>query len=88
MNTHTHFHELQLQLYFSIYILRVIDYCAFRSQNNSDSLLSDFTRRFDYLNAELLKNLSTVNLVQVIHSLSSFFREYNEMGLSKKQGRG
>ena len=35
-----HFHELQLQLYLSIYILRVIDYCAFRSQNNSDSLLT------------------------------------------------
>ena len=27
-----HFHELQLQLYLSIYILRVIGYCAFRSQ--------------------------------------------------------
>ena len=34
----TQFHELQLQLYFGIYILRVINYCAFRSQNNSDHM--------------------------------------------------
>ena len=36
MNTH-HFHDLQLQLSLK---LRVINYCAFRSQNNSESLLT------------------------------------------------
>ena len=36
----------------------------------------------EYLNADLVKNLLTVNLIQVIHSLSNFFRENNEMGLN------
>ena len=80
MNIH-HFHYLQLQLSFSNSLQRVIDYCAFRSQNNSDSLLI-LNQRSDYLNAELVKNLSTVNLIQVIHSKSTFFREHNEMGLN------
>ena len=38
--------------------------------------------RSDYLNAELLKNLSAVNLIQVIHYKRTFFREHNEMGLN------
>ena len=37
MNIH-HFHDLQLQLSFSNSSLRVINYCAFQSQNNSDSV--------------------------------------------------
>ena len=32
-----------------------------------------------------VKNLSTVNLIQVIHSKRIFFREHNEMGFNFKQ---
>ena len=45
-----HFLDLQLQLSFSTSIVRVINYCGFRSQNNSDSLLTNI-KRSDYLNA-------------------------------------
>ena len=58
-----HFYDLQLQLSFSNYLLRVINYCAFRSQNDSNSLLI-LNQRSEYLNAELLKNVSTINIIR------------------------
>ena len=47
---------------------------------NSD-MLSDLNKRYCYLNAELVKNLLTVNLIQVIHSSSTVIREHNENDL-------
>ena len=82
MNTH-HFHDLRFQLSFSNSKLRVVNYYVFRSQNNSDGLL---TKRYDHLNAELVKNLFAANLIQVIPTfLECFFRGHNKMGLNFEQ---
>ena len=67
-------HDLQLQLFFSNSTLRDVNYCAFRSQNNSDSLLACGLITFagsrvetSLIRAEMLQSTAVFNNSTFLH---------------------